>query len=192
MNMPKGREYMKKFIASLLVAVSILGLVGCGDTERKKNETSQPATHENNFSSEQSELVVAEDCLVWVKSADTISKPYEKFLWENIWTGNGWLNADEISIFHELPDISKEFQQITYSDDFEIHYAEGVEFSSLSIYNSDFERIHHNVQPEVLQTLGQGTYYLVIVVSVQGKYIEAEEKYEYSGDECAYKLVLND
>ncbi len=182
---------MKKLIALLLALVFILGLVGCGDAENRENETLQPAANENNLSHDQTKSVVVEDSLILVQSNDELSKPYENFLWANTWFEHGWLNADDISIYYKLSAIHNEIPQITYSDDFEIHYKDGVEFLSVSVYDSNFDRIHHNMQQEVIHTLEQGTYYLVIVVKVQGKYIETEEKYEYSGYECAYKLVIN-
>ncbi len=182
---------MKKLIVLLLALVFLLGLVGCGDAENRENETLQPTANENNLSHEQSEPVIAEDCLIWIQSNDTLSKPYENYLRARTWIEHSWLYADDISIYYKLSAIHNEIPQITYSDDFEIHYKDGVEFLSVSVYDSNFDRIHHNMQQEVIHTLEQGTYYLVIVVQVQGKYIEAAGEYEYSGYECAYKLVIN-
>ena len=164
---------MKKLIALVLALALMFSFGGCANIENNKND------------------IIVDDSLILVQSVDALEKPYENFLWAEKWSENGWVSGDGMSISHKLSDINKEIPQITYGDDFEIHYGEGVEFISLSVYNSDFDIIHHNVQQDVLHTLEEGTYYLAITVKVQGEYIEADEKYEYSGYECAYKLVIN-
>ena len=174
---------MKKLTALVLALALMLSFGGCANIENNK-DTDAP-------NSDQTKPVIVNDSLILVQSVDALEKPYENFLWAENWSENGWVSADGMSISHKLSDIAKEIPQITYGDDFEIHYGEGVEFISLSVYNSDFDRIHHNVQQEVLRTLEEGTYYLAITVKVQGEYFEADEKYECSGYECAYKLVIN-
>ena len=164
---------MKKLITLVLALASVLSFGGCANIENNKND------------------IIVDDSLILVQSVDALEKPYENFLWAESWSEKGWVCADGMSISRKLSDIDKEIPQITYGDDFEIHYRKGVEFISLSVYNSDFDRIHHNVQQEVLNTLEEGTYYLAITVKVKGEYIKADKKYEYSGYECAYKLVIN-
>ena len=198
---------MKKLIAFLLALVCVLGLVGCAKIENSKNNNSQNPIDTTNpepeqiadsniqdtddSNSGQTKPVIVDDSLILVQSVDALEEPYEYFLWAEKWSENGWLSADAMSISNKLPDIDEEIPQISYGDDFEVYYGKNVEFISLSVYNSDFDRIHQNVQQEVLSTLEEGTYYLVITVKVQGEYIEADEKYEYTGYECAYKLVIN-
>jgi hypothetical protein len=41
-----------------------------------------------------------------------------------------------------------------------------------------------------LKELPEGTYYVGIAVAKQGRYIEKESKYEYSGFDCVFKLVV--
>ena len=198
---------MKKLIALVLALAFMLSFGGCANIENNKNDISQNPIDTTNPAperitdysiqdtdapnSDQTKSVIVDDSLIIVQSVDALEKPYENFLWAEKWSEKGWVSGDGMSISHKLSDIDKEIPQITYGDDFEIHYGEGVEFISLSVYNSDFDRIHHNVQQEVLHTLEEGTYYLAITVKVQGEYIEADEKYEYSGYECAYKFVIN-
>lgn len=204
----EGSHTMKKIIAFVLAFVLMLSFSGCGGTENKGNETLQNPTDATtpiaeqpldssiqetaNPADEQGKPVIVDDSLILVQSIDVLSKPYENFLWAEIWTENGWLSGDGMRISYKFSDIHNEIPQITYCDDFKIHYKEGVEFLSLSVYNSDFDRIHHSTKQEVLSDLAEGTYYLVITVKVQGKYIETEEKYEYSGYECAYKIIITD
>jgi hypothetical protein len=136
------------------------------------------------------EPVVVNDSLILVQSGEALSKPYENFLWSKKWIEAGWISGDGMSVSHKFSGIENEIPQITYCDDFEIFYKEGVEFLSFSIYNSNFTRTHHNVKHEVLSDLEEGTYFLIITVKLQGRFIETEEKYEYSGYECVYKIHI--
>ena len=156
---------MKRFTSFVMVFACVLLLYGC----------------RNNI-----------DSLIWVHSNGEVSKPYENFIWAQNWSEHGWLSADGMSIALEFSNIHNEIPQINYGEDFEIHYNDGVEFVSLSVYSQDFERIHHNVEEQVLNDLASGTYYLVINVRSQGEYIEAEEKYEYSGYECVYQIMITE
>jgi hypothetical protein len=136
------------------------------------------------------EPVVVNDSLILVQSGNALSKPYENFFWSKKWIEDGWINGDGMSVSHKFSVIENEIPQITYCDDFEIFYKEGVEFLSFSIYNSNFTRTHHNVNHAVLSDLEEGTYFLIITVKLQGRFIETEEKYEYSGYECVYKIHI--
>lgn len=164
---------MRKMISLLLILVSILGLFGCKDADGRQSES---ATEDNN--------------LLSVQSMDTLVQPYENFLWDQSWAKKGWIFADGLSISYDLPDICEEIPQVIYSDDFEIIYGKGVEFRRITILNSDFEEIHHSSRQNVIETLEEGTYYLILEVKVQGKYIKKQKEYETSGYECAYKLII--
>ncbi len=199
---------MKRHIALVLALAFVLSFSGCNNAGNIKNETLDtpidttnpieeqsidPSIQDTDApNSEQTNSVIVDDSLILVQSTDELTKPYQNFIWSMNWDGCGWLSADAMGVFYKLPDIHNEIPQINYGDDFEIHYREGVEFLYLSIYNSDFNRIHHNARQGILEALAEGTYYLVITVQSQGKYIETEEKYEYAGYECAYKIVIPD
>lgn len=162
---------MKRIIALVLILGVIFSFSGCREAKNEENEALQN--------------------LIQVQSGDTLIKSYENFLWATMWTENGWLSLDGERISRKFSEVYSEIPQIAYCDDFEIQYREGVEFVSLSVYNSDFDIIYNNVKQEVLRDLADGTYYLVITVKEQGEYIESEEKYEYASSECVYKLVID-
>lgn len=117
--------------------------------------------------------------------------PYVNFLWAQSYGENGWIAADGTRISWNLSQLCNEFPEITYGNDFQIRYQDGVTFQHLSVYNAELQCIHQNVTQDVLKTLPDGTYYLVINVNVQGKYIAAEKQHETSGYECAYKLQVS-
>ena len=167
---------MRRLTALILAFALMLSLSGC-----------KPP---NALNSDTIGSVVVDDSLILVQSNGEFSKPYENFLWAQNWSEHGWLSADATSVSHSFSEVCNEIPQIAYSGDFEIYYKDGVEFLSLSVYSLNFDRIHHNVNEEVLNDLADGTYYLVITVKSRGKYIEAAKEYEYLGYECAYKMVI--
>lgn len=181
---------MKRTAALFIAILLLLSFVGCADTEKEKDGALPPASDTTAPAHEQDEPVTVDDSLILIESAGSLTKPYENFIWAEEWDGYGWLSGDGTSISRQFLDIQQELPQIIYGDDFKIHYKDGVEFSSLSVYNSDFGIVFHNAEQNVLNDLEEGTYYLVINVKKQGEYVEAEEKYEYSGYECAYKLHI--
>ena len=162
---------MKRIIALVLILGVIFSFGGCREAKNEENKALQN--------------------LIQVQFGDTLIKSYENFLWATMWTENGWLSLDGERISRKFSEVYSEIPQIAYFDDFEIHYKEGVEFISLSVYNSDFDIINNNAKQEELRDLAEGTYYLVITVKEQGEYIESEEKYEYACYECVYKLVID-
>ena len=162
---------MKKLLVMVLALVFMLSCSGCRGDEPKGS-------------------VVVEDSLILVRSGDTLTKPYENFLWAETWSEPGWLSVDGTSLSRQWAAVQQEIPQITYGEGFEILYRDGVTFGSVSVYTDGFESVYHNEAERVLAELAEGEYYLVITVKKQGDYVEAEDKYEYSGYECAYHMKV--
>ncbi len=197
---------MKRLIALILVYVLTFLFGGYKITEDEENKTLPPITEPttpiieqlpessipetNAPTKEPREPVVVNDSLVLVQSGNALSRPYENFLWSKKWIEAGWISGDGMSISHKLSVIENEIPKITYCDDFEIFYREDVEFLSFSVYGSDFCRIHHNVKDDIISDLEEGTYFLIINVKSQGRFVETEDQYEYSGYECVYKIHI--
>lgn len=200
---------MTKLIALVLALAFVLSFGGCGNVENEENGISQNPTDTTNPAperitdssiqdtyapnSDQSKSVIVDDSLILVQSVDALEKPYENFLWAESWSEQGWVSGDGMSVSRKFSEVAEEIPQIIfYGDIFEIHYKDKVEFVSLSVYSHDFEMVYHNAGQEVLNDLTNGTYYLIITVKEQGEYIESDEKYEYTGYECVYKIVVAD
>ena len=176
---------MKKLIAILLVMVFAFSLVRCvyeaeqpiGDNKEKNDENNLPFN----------------DSLVLLESGGKMTKPYENCIWSEVWSGGGWFSSDGNRVSRRLNEIQDEIPQITYTDDFKIHYREDVEFRSLEVYNSALDNICRVSEENIPVYLTSGVYYLVIEVKKRGEYIKEQEKYEASGYECVYKFeILNE
>lgn len=172
---------MKKLLAMILALAFAFSLVGC-NSKSNENESDDPDIGAVGS-------VNVADSLILVQSGDTLSKPYENFLWSEEWSEVGWISMDGSMIAERFLEKQQEIPQITYREDFEIRYKIGVTLISVSVYNSDFEFLRRDAEPSFLKDLASGTYYLVITVKEQGEYIRADQKYEYTGYECVYQIV---
>ena len=166
-NDTKGVMNMKR-MAAILLAAALLLCSGCG---LWNEPTDEPLIH--------------------VFSNDETVAPYERFVSGTSWTSNGWVSASNFYfLIGELEELSKSFPTITYSDDFEIRCANNVTAQDIHVYDAELESINTNANGRFLSTLTPGTYYILIRVWVQGKYIAAGKDYASSGYDCCYKLII--
>lgn len=133
---------------------------------------------------------ISADTPVILSSNGMIIVPYQQFLWSQIWDSGGWLAADAMSVAYTLPEIAKGLPVITRSNNLDLIYGKSASFSYLSVYDESYERIYHTDTLNRISALPTGTYYVSIVVSVQGKYISDGKDYEVTGYECVFKLVV--
>lgn len=159
---------MKKAFVFTLALVIIASLFGCNG----------------------SNAVKVEDSFILVCSNGELVAPYENFLWSESRVGEHWISADGRSIVYESSEVWNEIPQITYSEDFKIHYRKKVSLKSINLYSLDFDAIHQNAEQVDLNNLPTGEYYLAIRVCRQGKFVWLEGKHESSGYECVYKLIV--
>lgn len=134
--------------------------------------------------------------LISITSNGETTLPYLRFSWGSSMTDNGWLEADAVQLICDLPDIAPELPIVRYHDDFTVQYSEGVSYSSMLVYDDSFKPLDHiATYSEIdyltcLQELPEGTYYIGIAVVEQGDYIESAGKYEHSGTDCVFKLMV--
>lgn len=157
---------MKRLSIFLLVLVMLLSFGGCFGQE-------QP---------DKAPLLIQSNGKEW--------EPYVNFLWAESRSENGWVAADGIRISNQFSNLSEKIPEIPYGSDFTLRYRDKVSLLSISVYDADGKLIQQNTKEEIWKSLAPGTYYLVVTVQVQGNYILADEKHEYTGLECACKLVI--
>ena len=175
---------MKKLIAILLTLACLLALIAC-DNAVEDDE------YDGKLDQEKGEPFA--EPLILLESGGKMTKPYECFAWGESWNGGGWTSVDGVRASWKLEKMKDKIPQITYSDDFKIHYREDVEFRSLEVYNGDFDNICQATEENIPVYLTAGVYYLVIEVKKQGEYIKEQDKFEASGYECVYKFeILNE
>ena len=127
---------------------------------------------------------------VSVLSDGNIINAYEGFLWSETWTGAGWLCADGTRLSGNLSSVYHQLPKIPNGNDYGIIYSDGVEFNSMSVFNNDFEEIINVTEPLPTDKLEEGRYYLIITVTVQGKFVPSQNKYETSCYQCAFSFDI--
>jgi len=138
----------------------------------------------------------SDDTVMSITSNGEATLPYLHWAWANSWIETGWIAADALQLDYTLQDIAQELPTVSYHEDFTMKYEEGVSFSYMLVLDADFKRISHLAEYDeldhltYLKELPEGTYYVGIAVVKQGRYIEKESKYEYSGFDCVFKLVV--
>ena len=176
---------MKRSFALILAITMFLSLAACSKTEP---EISTPVPDFSAQSSEEENSTPMPAC--YVVSNGEMIEAYENFVWSNDYDEKGWLCADG-EYYEDLFPLGKdEIPEVTYSEDFQVIYGESVTSKTVNVYDENFGQISENGTLEDLSALPGGTYYLVLQVRTQGKYIEEEKKSESSCSEYIYKLTI--
>lgn len=138
----------------------------------------------------------ADKPLISIISDGETTLPYQRFSSGTTYEDGRWLAADAVQLVCELPDIAPKLPVATYHDDFAVQYQEGVNFTNLLVFNESFECLYNIATYsdmdylDCLAQLPEGTYYAAISVVKQGDYIGSQKRYEYSGTDCVFKLVV--
>ena len=104
----------------------------------------------------------------------------------------GWLAADAIPVDYELSKIAASLPAITYADDLSFQYGENETFHYIAVFNDAFKELKIDASTEAtLNTLPEGTYYVIITVSHQGPYVTEGKDYESSAYDCVFKMIVN-
>lgn len=134
----------------------------------------------------------AEPLITVISNGEAIA-PYENFLGASEWTDDGWLAADGIpAFFYDISELEPKLPAAVYGSDFAVELNTNASSYRLSIWDDTKQRIYHNVDISYIDALPRGTYYINIVVTKHGKYIESEKRYENCSIECIFKLIKNE
>ncbi len=172
---------MKRFAALILSVIFIISLVSCGDTGKKKDDS----TDDHKSDAEETPLVM-------IRSAGRLAEPYWNFVWSQSYSGGKEMAADGMGIDFCFNDVKNEIPKMIYGEDFEIVCDEKVKLGEISLRNGYFAEINDSIALKDLKLLSDGLYYLVFRAVVQGEYVEAKSKYNTSGYECVCKLIIGE
>lgn len=131
-----------------------------------------------------------------VTAGNETIQPYPIVRWSYFWDAQnkGWLAADGIPVWDQLPNIADTVPVITYSGDLSLQYGEGSTSGEIAVYNEAFVglQIDHTLGEEVLHRFPKGIYYISISVKHQGSYIEEGKDYASSGYDCVFKMIVTE
>ena len=130
--------------------------------------------------------------LISVTSEGSMIHPFLHFAYSEHWAEDGFLCADGTPAGGELKEWSEEssLPEIEWSEDFTVTYADGVDFQYIMVFNEAREQQDHLFAVSDLSELDSGRYYIGIVVSQKGQYIEQAKQAECTGWVCLLKLVV--
>lgn len=130
--------------------------------------------------------------LISVTSGGSMIHPFWHFAYSEHWAEDGFLCADGTPAGGELKEWSEEssLPEIEWSEDFTVTYADGVDFQYIMVFNEAREQQDHLFAVSDLSELDSGRYYIGIVVSQKGQYIEQAKQAECTGWVCLFKLVV--
>jgi len=119
--------------------------------------------------------------------------PYENPLWAQLWTEQGWVARESLSVFHDIEAVLDELPTVTLREDIELSHAGNVSLGGLYACNAEsLEMVLEGADRLYLTGLPEGTYYVGIQARKTGDYIEAEKRYEVYGSEYVFRLVVDE
>ncbi len=174
---------MGKNLLSVFVLLLLLLIIASGCGKAASNQSSENSSD-------------ADKPLISITSGGETALSYQRFSWGDSYENGRWLAADAVQLVCELPDIAPKLPVITYHDDFTVQFQEGVNYTNMTVYDERFEYLYNIATYSdmdyltCLAQLPEGTYYVGISVCKKGDYIASQKKYEYSGTDCVFKLVV--
>ena len=120
--------------------------------------------------------------------------PYPANRWAETWTGDGWLSADGIPIEATIAEHMAEIPTLELRGEFTLRLETGVSRCSplLRIYDKDVNLLVQQLDEDLipLTELEPGTYWVTLGACRKGKYISEQDRYEKTGYDCVFRLVI--
>ncbi|MBQ9992065.1 MAG: hypothetical protein IJP33_01405, partial [Firmicutes bacterium] len=114
------------------------------------------------------------------------------FLHASSYSNGYWIAADGAPFGYAFAGKENTLIEIEYSDDINILYEdETVSYSKINVYDNEMKSYDRGVSVKNLGALPAGTYYIGIMISHQGRYIDDGKYpgYESSTSEYVFKLL---
>ena len=120
-------------------------------------------------------------------------EPYKSFAWSDDHVvyedgRTGWLCADGVGFGYELPEVIDELPVV--GPDFEAVLDEDCRLDHAAVYDPEtFEQTAFEIDSDTILKLvhaGFRDHVVEMVISHRGRYIEEDDKYEYSAFSCAF------
>ena len=110
--------------------------------------------------------------------------------WEESESGGGWLFADGMGLYDDPEGMFVKLPEVRLDGDFSLRRGENVTLGNgFSVFDDGFEKVGVMKEPEELNSLGSGTYYIVMPVFRNETEIHQGET-GYDGYHCGFKLIV--
>lgn len=112
-------------------------------------------------------------------------------VWNESEYGSGWLLGDDSGIYEKWEETCGKLPEVQLGEDFSLRSGENATLNNgCAIYDENYERIGWLENHEELNTLGSGTYYVVVHVFRHDTEIHEGET-GYEGYHCGFKLIVS-
>lgn len=161
---------MKKLRVFVLALTLVLALLGCGSTTD-----------------------IQEPPLTITSNSESVT-PYLHFAYSRDWDENGFTYSDGAELITVLAELEADgcIPRLEYSHDFDVVLGEDVTISHILLYDETFHPLDMIWDIADLSKLDAGNYYIGIVATKDGKYIEEANETEYVGWACVVRLQVNE
>jgi hypothetical protein len=128
-----------------------------------------------------------------ITSNGEVTIPYENPIWAEIWTEQGWVSGDSLSVFYNINAVLQELSTVTLREDISFSYADTISLGGLYVCRAeDLEMVLEGADRLYLTGLPEGTYYAAIRARKTGKYIASEGRHEMYGSEYVFRFVVDE
>ncbi len=131
--------------------------------------------------------------LITVTCSGQTVVPWLHFRWAETWTEHGWLAADGIPLDFDLREHEDEVPALILAGELVPALREGVAGASdLQIYDMELNRLtrYDGEDLNAVYALPPGEYWCSFRITVRGKFIPEEGKFERSGQEAVIRLIV--
>ncbi len=118
-------------------------------------------------------------------------KPYVHFRYSETYSEYGWLAGDGLSLLMLLEKGEADIPEVRYDPDVTVTVNTDVLYRGVTVYTKDLARLHYNANNSVLSELASGEYYIAYSVTVMGDFVSSENKYNTTGYDLVYKLIVD-
>lgn len=118
--------------------------------------------------------------------------PYFHFAFSGEWNGTGFISADGSDLISVLEDLETDglIPCLEYSQDFDVILGDGVTTQHILLFDEAFNQLDTIWDIADLSKLDAGNYYVGMIATKEGKYIEEVNMHEYVGWACVVQLTI--
>lgn len=174
---------MKQLVAFVFALIFVLGCIGCSNSGA--NNLTEPT--------DETVCIDAYAPPLTISSNGEIITPYFHFAFSGEWNGTDFLCTDGSDLISDLEDLEADgvIPRSNYSQDFDVILREGVTTQHILLFDEAFNPLDTIWDIADLSKLDAGIYYVGIIATKEGKYIEEANENEYVGWACVVRLLVD-
>jgi len=188
---------VKRLGTFVLALTFVFGFLGCSSSGA--NNLTEPTDetvyiHEHTITTIAPEAITVDQAppLTIASNGESIT-PYLHFAFSGEWNGTGFISADGSDLISVLEDLETDglIPCLEYSQDFDVILGDGVTTQHILLFDEAFNQLDTIWDIADLSKLDAGNYYVGMIATKEGKYIEEVNMHEYVGWACVVRLLID-